>query len=72
MPIYEYVCQDCNEKYEKLVRSFNTKIELTCPNCGSHHAEKALSVFGSLRSDSPSSSSSNNFGSTTTACGPVG
>ncbi len=74
MPIYEYVCQDCDEKYEKFVRSLNAKIELTCPNCGSHHAEKAFSVFGSMGS----SSSSENFGSlgsagaSAAACGPVG
>jgi putative FmdB family regulatory protein len=70
MPTYEYVCQDCNEKYEKLVRSLNAKIELECPKCGSPHGEKALSMFGALggttRSESAGSLAS------AAACGPVG
>jgi len=72
MPIYEYVCQDCDEKYEKLVRSLSAKVELTCPRCGSHKAEKALSVFGAVGSDSTSSSASSSFGSSAAACGPIG
>jgi len=73
MPIYEYVCQDCDEKYEKLVRSLSAKVELTCPQCGSHKAEKALSMFGAVGSDSTSSrASSSSFGSSAAACGPIG
>jgi putative FmdB family regulatory protein len=72
MPIYEYVCQDCDEKYEKLVRSLNANIELICPTCGSHNAEKAVSVFGAMGSNSTSSSASSNFGSSAAACGPIG
>jgi len=72
MPIYEYVCQDCDEKYEKLVRSLSAKVELTCPECGSHDAEKALSVFGAVGSDSTSSASAGGFGSSAAACGPIG
>jgi len=72
MPIYEYVCQDCDEKYEKFVRSLSAKIELTCPKCGSHNAEKALSVFGAVGGSSTSSGASSNFGSSAAACGPIG
>lgn len=71
MPIYEYVCQDCHEKYEKLVRSLNAKIELECPRCGSPHAEKALSVFGA-RGGTTRSETAGSFASSTAACGPVG
>ncbi len=69
MPIYEYVCQDCSTKYDKLVRSLKTKIELKCPQCGSHHGEKALSAFSTCNVGGVS------FGNTTAgapACGPVG
>lgn len=72
MPIYEYVCQDCGEKYEKLIRSLNAKVELICPECGSQHAEKALSVFGAVGFASKSSSSTSSFSSSAAACGPVG
>lgn len=70
MPIYEYVCQDCGEKYEKLVRSSTAAVELACPQCGSQRGEKAISIFGALAgSRSPVGSS---FGASAPACGPVG
>lgn len=71
MPIYEYVCQDCGEAYEKLVRSMTAKVEVTCPKCGSHHAEKALSVFGAVGTSSASKSASS-YSAPAAACGPVG
>jgi putative FmdB family regulatory protein len=72
MPIYEYVCQDCGEKYEKFVRSSTAKIELICPECGSQHVEKAFSVFGAIGKSSKSGSSASNLSSSAAACGPVG
>jgi predicted nucleic acid-binding Zn ribbon protein len=36
MPIYEYICQDCGEKYDKFVRSSLAKIEVRGgQQCGS-------------------------------------
>lgn len=46
MPIYEYRCQDCGEKFEKFVRTSSDGTELSCPNCGSKQAEKLVSLFG--------------------------
>ena len=69
MPIYEYVCQDCDTKYEKFIRSLLAKVELECPECGSPDGEKALSAFstvGSLKSTARGSVGS------APACGPVG
>lgn len=45
MPIYEYLCEDCNEKFEVLVRS-STKPDLVCPVCGSRKVVKVISLFG--------------------------
>lgn len=42
MPIYEYVCQQCGNEFEALVRS-NTTPE--CPGCHSTELNKMLSVF---------------------------
>ena len=42
MPIYEYACSDCGEKFETLVRSGSTP---ECPRCHSVALEKQLSVF---------------------------
>jgi len=44
MPIYEYKCQDCGTKFEKLVRGSEGS-ELECPSCGQKHLEQELSTF---------------------------
>jgi len=46
MPIYEYRCQECGEKFEKLIRSSTDQTELCCPGCGCKQAEKVPSLFG--------------------------
>jgi len=43
MPIYEYVCRDCAERFEKLVRRFGD--EVSCPSCAGAAVDKQLSVF---------------------------
>jgi len=68
MPIYEYVCQDCGEKYEKFVRAGAGAVELVCPRCGSMRAEKAFSLFGLRGSGGESKASP----APAPACGPVG
>ena len=42
MPIFEYVCRDCNNGFEALVRTSTT---VECPACNSTSVEKQLSVF---------------------------
>jgi putative FmdB family regulatory protein len=50
MPIYEYRCQECGEKFEKFVRSMNNpgpEVKwIRCPKCGGQKVEKLLSAFG--------------------------
>jgi len=43
MPIFEYVCDDCGTKFEKLVR--NNGDAIACPSCGQAHLTTALSTF---------------------------
>jgi len=43
MPIYEYKCQDCGAKFEKLVRGSNP--EIVCPSCGEKRLTQELSIF---------------------------
>ena len=50
MPIFEYVCQNCGNKFEKLVLSSRRKSSLQCPQCGAENVKKALSVVGSISS----------------------
>jgi putative FmdB family regulatory protein len=43
MPIFEYRCQDCGTRFEKLIRGEST--EVLCPGCGKERVEKQLSTF---------------------------
>ena len=53
MPIYEYRCQDCGTKFEKLVRRSSDVPELECPSCGKKHLEQELSTFAAHANGSP-------------------
>ena len=66
MPIYEYICEECGQKYDKLVRSSTANVELACPKCGSDRGRKAFSAFSAHGSSSAGSFSSGSD------CGPVG
>jgi putative FmdB family regulatory protein len=46
MPIYEYRCDECGEKFELFVRAAAQQAVPTCPKCGSHKARKNISLFG--------------------------
>ncbi len=43
MPIYEYICEDCGTKYEKVV--LNRAQDIACPKCESPKKTLQLSVF---------------------------
>ncbi|OAQ20513.1 FmdB family zinc ribbon protein [Thermosulfurimonas dismutans] len=45
MPIYEFRCEDCGEKFEKLCFGLRDEREINCPRCGSHRVRKELSSF---------------------------
>lgn len=46
MPIYEYQCEECQERFDKLIRSSDASQEIVCPKCGSHKVRRLLSLFG--------------------------
>ncbi len=46
MPIFEFVCKDCERIFEELVFGFNTDGVL-CPSCGSEQVRKKMSTFAS-------------------------
>jgi putative FmdB family regulatory protein len=43
MPVYEYVCQECQRAFERYVRSWGESV--TCPACAGERVEKQLSTF---------------------------
>jgi len=45
MPMYDYRCKNCDEKFEELVLSSSTPDdEITCPKCKKNQAERLLSA----------------------------
>jgi len=46
MPIYEYRYLECEERFEKLVHSMNSALEVKCSKCGGRRIKKLLSTFG--------------------------
>jgi putative FmdB family regulatory protein len=70
MPIYEYICDDCGEHYERIVMNGSTKI--TCPKCASAKSTLQLSVFaahGNGKASSGPSGSSSGGGCCGGSCG---
>lgn len=71
MPIYEYVCDDCKARFERIVNSQNGRTE--CPKCGSRRSTIQFSTFAAHTGNggaSASSSSDKSAGSGSCACTP--
>ena len=45
MPLYEYKCKECEEKFEALVSFKDADSGIKCPRCGSEKTNRLLSVF---------------------------
>ena len=51
MPIYEFECAECGERFEELSAAGTESA--TCPTCGAEGAERRLSSFGLGRMPTP-------------------
>lgn len=69
MPIYEYVCEDCETRFEKIV--INKNQEIACPKCASKKASIQLSVFATSNgsTNGASAKSSPSSGGGASCCG---
>ena len=47
MPMFEYVCRDCGERFEELVATGLDGLGVSCPECGSEKVQKLVSRFAS-------------------------
>jgi len=45
MPIYEYICLECGEKFSLLRSIHATENDITCSRCKSKEIKKVLSAF---------------------------
>ena len=43
MPIFEYVCLECNHRFEQLVQGSQ---DVACPQCNANRIDKQFSAFG--------------------------
>ena len=48
MPIYEFVCQECQNLVELLVRKPSEEVELRCSACGSGDLQRVVSRVNSV------------------------
>lgn len=54
MPLYDFVCCECDESFEELVKSSSDTALVRCARCGSARVERQLAAFaaGSSRQSS--------------------
>ncbi len=50
MPLYEFQCTKCENRFEELVTSAEEEAEITCTACGSTKIFKVMSTFATARS----------------------
>jgi len=56
MPIYEYQCTKCGEKFEARQSIGQDGSELSCPKCKEPNPKKLLSTFSASTSDTSGAS----------------
>lgn len=68
MPIYEFICNDCENKFEELV--FGNPTSVKCPKCSGENTKKLMSVCRSKVSggDFPLGASSSTSGGGCSGC----
>jgi putative FmdB family regulatory protein len=45
MPIYEFVCPKCKNRFEELVIRRSDYTDVKCPECGYEETERVVSTF---------------------------
>ncbi|MGC9520251.1 MAG: FmdB family zinc ribbon protein [Anaerolineae bacterium] len=76
MAIYEYQCQECGLQFEARRAMKDADAPIACPECGSTHAKRGLSMFFSSRSSGGGGSLSSGGGGcascTSSSCSTCG
>ena len=67
MPVYEYVCMQCEDHFDKLQRLSDA--DPPCPACGGERVRRQLSVFAAGASSTSSMGDVGGFRSGTGGCG---
>lgn len=45
MPIYEYQCESCGERFERRRSLNDSDIDIQCPKCGAKNPKRSISGF---------------------------
>ncbi|UCH50682.1 MAG: zinc ribbon domain-containing protein [Chloroflexota bacterium] len=62
MPIYEYECTNCGEKFEAHRKISDRDSEVKCPKCGKKQPRRIFSIFSSSISSDQSCAPSPSHG----------
>jgi len=55
MPIYEYECKECGEKFEQFRKLSGDDSEVKCSRCGAKGPRRVFSTFATTHSNDSSS-----------------
>ncbi len=55
MPLYEYQCEECGDRFERLVSLRESARGGKCPKCGSGSVRRLMSVFATAGGKSEAS-----------------
>ncbi|MHB0915787.1 MAG: FmdB family zinc ribbon protein [Thermoleophilia bacterium] len=74
MPIYEYSCHACENRFEELVMKPDAEDEVACPDCGSPRVRRLISGFSfkSSGGSAPGGSGKNCGPCSKTSCASCG
>lgn len=50
MPVYEYECEKCGERFECFRSITDSDSQIKCPKCGSEHPKRIFSMFATASS----------------------
>jgi len=51
MPVYDYICKDCNKTFEKIITlAEHEKEKISCPSCASKNVEQEATAFFAVTS----------------------
>jgi putative FmdB family regulatory protein len=67
MPIYEYVCDLCKSRFERIVTAKNGQPE--CPKCGSRRSTIQFSTFAAHTGNGSSSTAASSDSGASSGCG---
>jgi putative FmdB family regulatory protein len=65
MPIYAYICQECNQDFEAFDGHSESNYQPSCPACGSEETARQIAFLVPVRNN-------NNFRAPTSSCASKG